>query len=70
MSNRKTLDSKDGFSLVEVTEFDENGNIVSTSYEVYGPDGLLESFGSLTEAQSYLTSVLPEPPKLSCGMRM
>lgn len=71
MSNRKTLTSKNGFSLVEVTLLDSNGHFVRTNYEVYGPDGdHLDSFGSLEEAQSYLKSVLPEPPKPPRGMGM
>lgn len=73
MENRKTLASKGGISLVEVTEVDENGNIIKTSYEACGPDGIpMKSFSNLKDAQSYLKSLLPEPepPKPSRGMSM
>jgi hypothetical protein len=75
MQNRKTLNTKDGFSLVEVTETDENGKVTITGYEVYGPNGdLLESFSNLKDAQNYLGTVLPdsepEPPGSSSGLSM
>ncbi|WCH21107.1 hypothetical protein [Aeromonas salmonicida] len=73
MQNRKTLGTKSGFSLVQVDELDENGNIVSASYEVVDPDGdVIGRFGSLKEAQDFLKTVLPqepEPPRPS-GPRM
>lgn len=67
MQNRKTLVSKSDFSLIQVDELDENGNIVSTSYEVVDPDGnVIGRFGSLKEAQDFLKTVLPpEPPRPS-----
>lgn len=62
MQNRKTLGSKSEFSLVQVDELDENGNVVSTSYEVVGSDGnVIERFGSLKEAQDFLKESEPEP---------
>jgi hypothetical protein len=73
MQSRKTLGSKSEFSLVQVDELDENGNVVSTSYEVVDSDGnLIGRFGSLKEAQDFLKTVLPqepEPPRPS-GPRM
>lgn len=72
MQNRKTLGTKSGFSLVQVDELDENGNVVSTSYEVVDPDGkVIGRFGSLKEAQDCLKTVLPQEPELprSSGLR-
>jgi hypothetical protein len=71
MQNRKTLGIKSGFSLVQVDELDENGNVLSTSYEVVDPDGkVIGRFGSLKEAQDvFKTVVSPEPPRPS-GPRM
>lgn len=65
MQNRKTLVSNSSFSLVRVNEVDENGNVLSTSYEVVDPDGnVIGRFGSLKEAQDFLKTVLPpEPPQ-------
>jgi hypothetical protein len=73
MQNRKTLESKSGFSLVEVNELDENGNVVSTSFEVVDPDGnIIGLFGSLKEARDFLNSVVPQEPESprSSGPRM
>lgn len=66
MQNRKTLASKSDFSLVQVDELDENGNVISTSYEVVDPDGnVISKFGSLKEAQEFLKTVMLEPPRAS-----
>lgn len=55
MKNRKTLKSKDGFTLVESTEVDDNGDVVSVAYEIYDPsDEMLDSFPTQEEAESYL----------------
>ncbi|MGF1764111.1 hypothetical protein [Aliivibrio kagoshimensis] len=64
MKDRKTLASNSGFSLIQVIEVDDNGNILSTSYEVVDPDGkTIGCFGSLKEAQDFLKNILdPEPP--------
>jgi len=54
MRNRKTKASQSGFSLVQISELDENGNDRRTSYEVVEPDGNVAGlFGSLTEAQGF-----------------
>ena len=53
--NRKTLKSKDGFTLVEATEVDDNGDVVSVVYEIYDSnEELLDSFPTQDEAESYL----------------
>lgn len=60
---KKTIANKNGFTLVEVTEFDEQGNVLRIKYEVYGPDGeLLESFATLEDAEEYFESVTNERP--------
>jgi len=54
MRNRKTHASQSGFSLVQISELDENGNDIRTSYEVVEPDGNVAGlFGSLTEAKGF-----------------
>jgi len=54
MRNRKTHTSESGFSLVQVSELDENGNDIRTSYEVVEPDGNVAGlFGSLKEAEGF-----------------
>lgn len=54
MRNRKTHASQSGFSLVQVSESDENDNDIRTSYEVVEPDGNVAGlFGSLKEAESF-----------------
>lgn len=64
MSNRKTLESNSGFSLVQVDEVDENGKVLSTSYEVVDPNGkIIGTFRSRKEAQDFIKSVLPKPPR-------
>ena len=71
MQNRKTLGKNSGFSLVQVDEVDENGNVLSTSYEVVDPDGnVVGRFGSLKEAQDFLKTVLPPEPPRPRGLGM
>ena len=71
MQNRKTLGSKSGFSLVQVDELDENGNVVSISYEVVDPEGnVIGRFGTLKEAQDYLKTVMPPEPPQPRGLGM
>ncbi len=54
MRNRKTHESQSGFSLVQVSELDENGNDIRTSYEVVEPDASVAGlFGSLKEAERF-----------------
>jgi len=54
MRNRKTHASQAGFSLVQVSELDEKGNDIRTSYEVVEPDGNVAGlFGSLKEAKGF-----------------
>ena len=53
--NRETLKSKDGFTLVEATEVDGDGNVVNVAYEIHDPKGeILDSFPTQEEAESYL----------------
>ena len=60
MRNRKTLLTDSGFSLVQVDEVGEKGNILSTSYEVLNSDGnVLKTFEFLNEAQNFIKTVLP-----------
>jgi hypothetical protein len=54
MRNRKTQASQSGFTLVQVSELDENGDEIRTSYEVVEPDGNVAGlFGSLREAEGF-----------------
>ncbi|MCP4325224.1 MAG: hypothetical protein GY787_25940 [Alteromonadales bacterium] len=54
MRNRKTLTSQSGFSLVQLSELDKNGNEIRTSYEVVEPEGNVAGlFGSLEEAKRF-----------------
>jgi len=54
MRNRKTQASQSGFSLIQLSELDENGNDIRTSYEVVEPDGNVAGlFGSLKEADRF-----------------
>ncbi len=54
MRNRKTLTSQSGFSLVQLSDLDKNGNEIRTSYEVVEPEGNIAGlFGSLAEAKRF-----------------
>ena len=73
MTNRKALGSnKAGNTLFQVTETDEDGNVLSVSYEVCSPGcSVLNTFSSLHEAEAFLESLNPpEPPKPIYGMGM
>ena len=53
-----TLESKFGFILDQADKLDENGNVVSTSYDIIDSDGnIIEHFGTLREAQNYFKTV-------------
>jgi hypothetical protein len=66
MENRIKLVSNFGFTLIQVNDVDENGNGLSTSYEVIDPYGnVLERFGILEEVKYFFKTVLPSKPKRS-----
>ncbi|ENM3890104.1 hypothetical protein Q9F25_003307 [Vibrio cholerae] len=47
-----------GNVLFQIIETDENGNVLSVSYEVRCPSGMvLDTFSSLSEAEAYLESL-------------
>lgn len=48
--NRNVLKSKNGYSLVEVSNTDSEGHVMSKSYEIVGPGEFIKSFSSLEEA--------------------
>lgn len=63
MQNRNLMESRSGFSVAQVDEVDENGNIVSTSYAVVDPDGNVKGrFGTFKEAQDLFEKVVPQEP--------
>ncbi|TOQ03095.1 hypothetical protein CGG80_23430 [Vibrio parahaemolyticus] len=73
MTNRKALSSnKAGNTVFQVIETDEDGNVLSVSYEVCSPGGsVLDTFSSLQDAEAFLESLNPpEPPRPSYGMGM
>lgn len=48
--NRNVKDSQNGYNLVEVSKTDDEGNLLSISYEVTGPGGFIKYFSSFEEA--------------------
>jgi hypothetical protein len=71
MKNRITLAFKDGLSLIQVNHLDENGNVILVNYEVCDEDGnVLGEFNSIEEAQEFIKTHRPEPPRPTRGMRM
>lgn len=52
-TERATVGGKDGYSINSVIETDEDGNIISTRFEVVDPDGyLVAECDSIDEAYS------------------
>ncbi len=57
MINSEVVDRKNGFSINEVTETDENGNVISINFEVCDSDGnVLNSFATIAEAEQFIES--------------
>ena len=54
MRHRKIRVTSFAFNLVQVSELDDKGNDIRTSYEVIEPDGSVAGlFGSFKEAESF-----------------
>ncbi len=57
MINSKVVDSKNGFSINEVTKTDENGKVISINFEVCDSDGnVLGSFDDIGKAKEFIES--------------
>lgn len=74
MQSRETLISKNGYSLEQVTNLDERGNVISVTYEIIDPSGnVVETFDNLDDARELFKTLVPEPtnkPKGPSGPSM
>jgi hypothetical protein len=66
MENRKTLVSKNGYSLDQVTHLDENGNVIKITFEVIDPSGaVVGTFDNIDEARELYKTLVPAPKPIN-----
>jgi cytochrome oxidase Cu insertion factor (SCO1/SenC/PrrC family) len=68
--SRTTVGGKRGYTIEKVVVTDEDGNVLSESFELYDPDGnLIGTYPSLEEAEEALDEEIGQrPPTPGMGM--